>query len=64
MCIRDRFTTLTLWAAAKWYGMEDTPDADRWIVLAIYVAGLSIGVHLLSLLVFPAMGLLLSLIHI
>jgi len=52
------FTTLTLWAAAKWYGMEDTPDADRWIVLAIYVAGLSIGVHLLSLLVFPAMGLL------
>jgi len=52
------FTTLTVWAAAKWYGMEDTPDADKWLVLAIYVAGLSIGVHLLSLLAFPAIGLL------
>src|SRR5688500_8621239 len=52
------FTTLTVWAATKWYGMEDTPDADRWLVFAIYVAGLSIGVHLLSLLTFPALGLL------
>lgn len=52
------FTTLTVWAAARWYGMEDTPEADKWIIFAIYAAGLSIGVHLLSLLVFPAMGLL------
>ncbi|HUR30621.1 MAG TPA: DUF2723 domain-containing protein, partial [Saprospiraceae bacterium] len=52
------FTTLTFWAAAKWYGMEDTPDADRWLIFAVYAAGLSIGVHLLSLLCFPAMGLL------
>jgi hypothetical protein len=52
------FTTLTVWAASKWYGMEDTPDADRWLIFAIYAAGLSIGVHLLSLLTFPALGLL------
>ncbi len=52
------FTTLTLWASVKWYGMEETPDADRWLVFAIYAAGLSIGVHLLSLLTFPAIGLL------
>ena len=52
------FTTLTVWAATRWYGMEDTPDADRWLIFAIYVAGLSIGVHLLSLLTFPALGLL------
>lgn len=52
------FTTLTVWAAVKWYGMEDTPDADRWIILAVYAAGLSIGVHLLSLLTFPALGIL------
>src|SRR5690606_34623609 len=38
--------------------MEDTPDADRWIILAVYAAGLSIGVHLLSLLTFPALGML------
>lgn len=52
------FTTITVWAAAKWYGMEDTPDSDRWLIFAIYVAGLSIGVHLLSLLAFPVLGLL------
>lgn len=52
------FTTLTVWAAVKWYGMEDTPQADRWLIFAVYVAGLSIGVHLLSLLTFPALGLL------
>lgn len=52
------FTTLTVWAAVKWYGMEDTPQADRWLIFAIYAAGLSIGVHLLSLLTFPALGLL------
>lgn len=52
------FTTLTIWAAIKWYGMEDTSDADKWLLLSIYVAGLSIGVHLLSLLAFPAIGLL------
>jgi len=52
------FTTMTVWAAVKWYGMEDTPDADRWLIFAVYSAGLSIGVHLLSLLAFPAIGLL------
>lgn len=52
------FTTLTLWASVKWYGMEDSSDADRWLLFAIYAAGLSIGVHLLSLLTFPAIGLL------
>jgi hypothetical protein len=52
------FTTLTIWAAVKWYGMEDTSDSDKWLLLSIYVAGLSIGVHLLSLLAFPAIGLL------
>ena len=52
------FTTMTVWAAVKWYGMEDSSDADKWLILAIYVAGLSIGVHLLSLLTFPALGLL------
>ncbi|MEP6795107.1 MAG: DUF2723 domain-containing protein [Saprospiraceae bacterium] len=52
------FTTMTLWAAVKWYGMEDSSDADRWLIFAVYSCGLSIGVHLLSLLAFPAIGLL------
>lgn len=51
------FTTLTLWAAMKWYHLPDTKDADRWIVFTVYAAGLSIGVHLLSILTFPALAL-------
>lgn len=51
------FTTLTFWAVIKWYSRPDTPESDRWLIFAIYSAGLSIGVHLLSLLTFPALGL-------
>ena len=51
------FTALTLWATAKWYGLPDKPQNDRWLIFAFYSAGLSIGVHLLSILTFPAIGL-------
>ncbi len=52
------FTTLVFWAMVKWYELPDTKNADRWIIFAAYMAGLSIGVHLLSLLTFPAIALL------
>jgi hypothetical protein len=52
------FTSLVFWAMLKWYSLPDTKDSDRWIVFACYMAGLSIGVHLLSLLTFPALALL------
>ena len=52
------FTIITLWSAVKWYTLPDTRQADKWIVFTAYLAGLSIGVHLLSLLTFPALGLL------
>lgn len=51
------FTTLTLWAMIKWYSLPDTPQTDRWMFFSIYAAGLSIGVHLLSILTFPALAL-------
>ena len=54
------FTTMTLWAVIKWYGLPDGadyPNNDRWLVFAIFSAGLSAGVHLLSLLTFPALAL-------
>lgn len=51
------FTAMTLWAVVKWYGLPDAPDSDRWLVFAVFSAGLSAGVHLLSLLVFPALAL-------
>ncbi|HHJ50935.1 MAG TPA: DUF2723 domain-containing protein, partial [Phaeodactylibacter sp.] len=51
------FTTLTFWATVKWYLAPDEAQYDRWLVFAIFSAALSMGVHLLSLLTFPAMGI-------
>ncbi len=51
------FTCMTLWAVLKWYQLPDTADADRWLVFAFYSVALSIGVHLLSLLTFPALAM-------
>ena len=52
------FTGLVVWSAAKWYSLPDTAKTDRWLIFCVYAAGLSIGVHLLSLLAFPAIGML------
>ena len=51
------FTTMTFWAMVRWYDLPDTPRADRWIVFAVFATGLSVGVHLLSLLTFPALAI-------
>jgi hypothetical protein len=51
------FTALTLWAMVKWYHLPNNVSNDRWILFAVFSAGLSIGVHLLSLLTFPALAL-------
>ncbi len=52
------FTALTIWAAVKWYHLPKEYESDRWMILSLFFAGLSIGVHLLSLLAFPALALL------
>ena len=51
------FTALTLWSTIKWYSLPDTSMADRWLLFTFYSAGLSIGVHLLSILTFPALAI-------
>ena len=51
------FSGLVMWAALRWY-ISDHPKADRWLVFIAYMMGLSIGVHLLSLLAFPFLGVL------
>jgi MFS family permease len=51
------FTTLTLWAAIKWYSLPDERSADRWLIFSLFAAGLSIGIHLLSILTFPALAM-------
>ncbi|MCB0658604.1 MAG: DUF2723 domain-containing protein [Saprospiraceae bacterium] len=52
------FTCLTLWSTVKWYALPNDTNNDRWLIFALYSIGLSVGVHLLSLLIMPAMGLL------
>jgi len=48
------FIAMSFWTILKWEERADEPGADRWIVLLAYIIGLSIGVHLLSLLSIPA----------
>jgi tetratricopeptide (TPR) repeat protein len=48
------FTALIVWIILRWYEEEPTHGNERWLLLVMYMIGLSIGVHLLSLLaVFP-----------
>ncbi|MCO5229985.1 MAG: DUF2723 domain-containing protein [Chitinophagales bacterium] len=47
------FIAIVLWAVVRWENSEDDKYSNRWLVLAAYLVGLSIGVHLLSLLVIP-----------
>ena len=48
------FTSLTFWAILKWESHADERHSDRWLVFIGYVIGLAVGVHLLNLLVIPA----------
>jgi hypothetical protein len=47
----------SFWAILKWDAHADEPNANRWIVFIAYIMGLSIGIHLLNLLVIPAIAL-------
>ena len=51
------FTAVVFWLILKWEDVADEPHSDRWLVLIMYMTGLSIGVHLLNLLCVPAIGL-------
>jgi hypothetical protein len=51
-------TAIVFWAILKWEAHADEPHADKWIVFIAYVMGLSIGIHLLNLLVIPAIALI------
>ena len=51
------FTAVVFWLILKWEDAADEPHSDRWLVLIMYMTGLSIGVHLLNLLCIPAIVL-------
>lgn len=46
------FLAIIVWAILKWDESE-SQYADRWLIFIAYMVGLSIGVHLLSLLALP-----------
>ena len=52
------FTAITFWCILKWEEEAEDSKSNRWLILIAYLIGLSIGVHLLSLLTIPAMGMI------
>ncbi len=50
------FTAIVFWAVMKWDSIAEEENADKWLIFIAYVIGLSIGVHLLSLLAVPSLA--------
>lgn len=48
------FTAITFWCVLKWEDGFGRPHNNKWLILIAYFIGLAIGVHLLNLLVIPA----------
>lgn len=44
------FTALVVWFILRWFEDDPREGSERWLMAAMYVIGLSIGVHLLSIL--------------
>jgi hypothetical protein len=49
---------ILFWLGLKWEDEMKTPRGNRWLLLISFVVGLSFGVHILSLLVIPAIVML------
>lgn len=52
------FTALIVWLICKWENDVVHPRSDRWLILIAFLLGLSVGVHLMVLLVIPTLGLI------
>jgi hypothetical protein len=51
------FIAIVFWLLLKWERRADEPYNLRWLILIGYLMGLSIGVHLLSLLALPVIAI-------
>jgi len=49
---------LLFWLGLKWESEIHQPKGNKWLIIISFVVGLSFGVHILSLLVIPAIVLL------
>lgn len=48
---------LLMWLMMVWDSKHDKPGHERYLLLIAYICGLAIGIHLLALLVIPAVAL-------
>jgi len=51
------FTAIVIWLILKWNEEADEEGNERWLMVLMYMMGLSIGVHLLNLLAIFAIAL-------
>lgn len=51
-------TAISFWAALKWEAVAHEKHADKWLLLIAYFVGLSVGIHLLNLLIIPAVAII------
>ena len=49
---------ILFWLGLKWESEINTPRGNKWLILISFIVGLSFGVHILSLLVIPAIVML------
>jgi hypothetical protein len=50
------FVTLIIWLVMRWWEVSEEPHNEKYILLIAYLVGLSVGVHLLSVLaIFPVL---------
>ncbi|SFH84083.1 glycosyltransferase family 117 protein [Halpernia frigidisoli] len=52
------FIALILWLITKWENEFHDDDNERWIILIFFIVGLSVGVHMMCMLVIPAVCLI------
>lgn len=52
------FIAIALWGTMKWEAHADESTGNKWLLFIAYMLGLSLGVHLLSLLVIPIITLI------
>jgi hypothetical protein len=52
------FVLIVVWLGCVWYDKSNAPGSEKYLLIAAYLVGLSIGVHQLSLMVYFTIGLL------
>ncbi|MDB4835269.1 DUF2723 domain-containing protein [Cyclobacteriaceae bacterium] len=52
------FSAFVYWSMLKWDYVADEEGADKWLILTFYMMGLSLGVHILNLIMIPGLALI------